>query len=191
MSYVEIQKEESAPSRVQEGHSRNQYGESAVARVKMMLPFMYGRILNVGCGDGLETEAIIGGGFNVIGIDISDDKIDIAKEHGLEAIVGRMEKLPFDDDSFDTVYCSHTLEHAEDLEKAISELERVSSRLVLIVPIETRGTANPAHTSPIINPEDFKDKFSGRILYERFIKPTDELVLVINNVKYKSESRGS
>lgn len=50
-------------------------------------------------------------------------------------IKGRIEKLPFADKSFDTVVCAHTLEHVLDIQKAISELRRVTKkRLMIVVP---------------------------------------------------------
>ncbi|MGW1029901.1 class I SAM-dependent methyltransferase [Streptomyces sp. NPDC002577] len=46
-----------------------------------------------------------------------------------------VESLPFDDDSFDTVVCTHTLEHVQDLPAALRELRRVARRrLIIVVP---------------------------------------------------------
>jgi ubiquinone/menaquinone biosynthesis C-methylase UbiE len=45
------------------------------------------------------------------------------------------EQLPFGDASFDTVVCTHTLEHVQRLDVAISELRRVARRrLIVVVP---------------------------------------------------------
>lgn len=46
-----------------------------------------------------------------------------------------IEKLPFKDNSFDTVITTHTLEHVQDLQSAISEVRRVAKqRLIVVVP---------------------------------------------------------
>lgn len=46
-----------------------------------------------------------------------------------------IESLPFEDDEFETVVCTHTLEHVLDIRKAIGELRRVASkRLIIVVP---------------------------------------------------------
>ena len=46
-----------------------------------------------------------------------------------------IEDLPFIDSAFDTVVCTHTLEHVLDIERAISELRRVAKkRLIIVVP---------------------------------------------------------
>ena len=43
--------------------------------------------------------------------------------------------LPFSDHSFVVVFCTHTLEHIRDPQKAISELTRVTrQRLIIVVP---------------------------------------------------------
>lgn len=46
-----------------------------------------------------------------------------------------IEALPFEDSTFDTVVCTHTLEHVLDIRKAISELRRVArKKLIIVVP---------------------------------------------------------
>jgi len=46
-----------------------------------------------------------------------------------------IEKLPYKDASYDTVVCTHTLEHVRNLPQAIAELRRVTAkRLIIVVP---------------------------------------------------------
>jgi ubiquinone/menaquinone biosynthesis C-methylase UbiE len=46
-----------------------------------------------------------------------------------------VERLPFPDDAFDTVVCTHTLEHVQNLPVAVRELRRVAKhRLIVVVP---------------------------------------------------------
>lgn len=99
-------------------------------------------------------------GFKATGIDITKEKIDKGINDGLDLHIGDMHNLPFEDNQFDYVFISHTLEHAIDIEKAISECVRVARKEVfIIVPIyETKEWVlvnNPAHTSPINLPEEF------------------------------------
>ncbi|MEK7570282.1 MAG: class I SAM-dependent methyltransferase [Patescibacteria group bacterium] len=42
--------------------------------------------------------------------------------------------LPFADKQFDSVLCSHTLEHVDDPERFFAELQRVGKEVVLILP---------------------------------------------------------
>lgn len=50
-------------------------------------------------------------------------------------VTANIEKLPFKSGQFDTVVCTHTLEHVVNLHLAISELRRVTrKRLIIVVP---------------------------------------------------------
>ena len=44
--------------------------------------------------------------------------------------------LPFRTAAFDTVVCSHTLEHIPDLWRAAAELRRVAKRVIVVVPCQ-------------------------------------------------------
>lgn len=66
-------------------------------------------------------------------MDISQTAIDTAKERGLEAMVGDLEeKLPFNDNFFDTVILSEVLEHVVNSEKVLQEASRVSQKNILV-----------------------------------------------------------
>jgi len=52
--------------------------------------------------------------------------ITVDKEAG-ETMQADIQSLPFDDNSFDVIICSHILEHIPDDEKAVAELRRVLS----------------------------------------------------------------
>jgi ubiquinone/menaquinone biosynthesis C-methylase UbiE len=57
-----------------------------------------------------------------------------------------IENLPFPDEYFDTVVCTHVLEHILDIRAAIAELRRVCrKRLIVVVPLEREHafTFNP------------------------------------------------
>jgi SAM-dependent methyltransferase len=43
-------------------------------------------------------------------------------------------RLPFRDDQFETVLCSHTMEHVEDPQEFYQELRRVGKRVTLLTP---------------------------------------------------------
>jgi 2-polyprenyl-6-hydroxyphenyl methylase / 3-demethylubiquinone-9 3-methyltransferase len=87
--------------------------------------------LDIGCGGGFMTEEFARSGYRVTGIDPSAPTIEAARAHaaaaGLEIAyeVGAGEQLPFDDRSFEVVYCCDTLEHVDDLERVIGEASRV------------------------------------------------------------------
>jgi 2-polyprenyl-6-hydroxyphenyl methylase/3-demethylubiquinone-9 3-methyltransferase len=87
--------------------------------------------LEVGCGGGILTEEIAKMGFITTGIDPSEQSLNIAIKHAQESNLeikfekGTGENLPFQNNSFDVVFCCDVLEHVRDLPKVISEISRV------------------------------------------------------------------
>ena len=78
-------------------------------------------IVDVGCGGGILTEALAGEGAETLGIDLSDELVDIADLHGLDVGSGaRYQKISAEalaeqrPDGFDHVMCMEMLEHVPD-----------------------------------------------------------------------------
>jgi SAM-dependent methyltransferase len=92
-----------------------------------------GRILDAGCGIGRHIVFFAEQGFDVYGVDISKEAIEIANawvfKKGLKADlrVGDIEKLPFDDRYFDVVISHGVLDHItfSKAKKAMEEIGRV------------------------------------------------------------------
>lgn len=84
-------------------------------------------ILDIACGEGVGLKVFKEMGFkNVIGVELSDKKIEKAKEIGYKVIKADMHKLNiFDNDYFDIIYSSHTLEHAYKPGTVIEEFYRI------------------------------------------------------------------
>ncbi|MCK5536245.1 MAG: class I SAM-dependent methyltransferase [Bacteroidales bacterium] len=59
------------------------------------------------------------------------------KTNGLKFIKGDVQELPFEDKSFDFIYCSHVLEHVEEPQKALDEILRVGKKGYIEVPTKT------------------------------------------------------
>jgi 2-polyprenyl-3-methyl-5-hydroxy-6-metoxy-1,4-benzoquinol methylase len=100
-------------------------------------------ILEVGCGNGDMSISIAKLNKKVMASDIAEGNIRIVKEkvasEGLSSYINtsveNIEYLSFEDKSFDTIICLHTLEHVRFLNKAIDELKRVAKkRIIIIVP---------------------------------------------------------
>jgi len=93
-------------------------------------------VLEVGCGKGYLTDLIAEKGYKITGIDLF---LRHAKRNNYNVVYlqGNIEELPFADKQFDTVVCTHTLEHVQNFEKALSELRRVvKKRLIIVVPMQ-------------------------------------------------------
>lgn len=96
------------------------------------------RILEVGCGRGLLVQELRRAHpqLNISCTDIQRDPALNAMPW-LRFVPCPAERLPFPERSFDTVICSHTLEHVRDLGAALAELRRVcAGRLIIVLPRE-------------------------------------------------------
>ncbi len=112
--------------------------------------------LEVGCGAGHVME-IMAQHFDVKGIDIDPAMVEICREKGLDVQVGDAYKLPFEDSSFDIVYCSFLLLWLEDPAAAIREMARVSRKWVMCL-------AEPDYGGRIDHPLDLEKL--GKLLIE-------------------------
>lgn len=93
------------------------------------------RVLDVACGTGWATMSAalaVGDTGRVIGIDIADKVLDVAREkaasEGLSNVeyrLGDAEALEFDDASFDAVICASSIFFFHDILKALHEWHRV------------------------------------------------------------------
>jgi ubiquinone/menaquinone biosynthesis C-methylase UbiE len=92
-------------------------------------------VLEVGCGRGL-LAGKLAELFRVTACDIVTPRALEASPR-LTFIEASAEGLPFDNDAFETVICTHVLEHVRDLPGALAELRRVAARrLIIVVPRE-------------------------------------------------------
>jgi 2-polyprenyl-6-hydroxyphenyl methylase / 3-demethylubiquinone-9 3-methyltransferase len=89
------------------------------------------KALEVGCGGGILSESIAKMGFITTGLDPSERSIECAREHSIKEglsityVTGYGEEIPFQDNSFEVIFCCDVLEHVRDLPKVISEIARV------------------------------------------------------------------
>ena len=88
--------------------------------------------LDVGCGGGILAEEFAGMGFEVTGIDPSEQSLNTARQHAqsrglsIQYQEGTGESIPFSDSSYPVVYCCDVLEHVRDLPRVIGEIYRVT-----------------------------------------------------------------
>ena len=104
-------------------------------------------VCDVGCGTGILLKRIKQARHECkrfMGVDFAIDDANALK--GIEYEAAKIESLPFKDGEFDTVICTHVVEHVLDYRAAIAELRRITKkRLIIIVPREReyRYTFNP------------------------------------------------
>jgi 2-polyprenyl-3-methyl-5-hydroxy-6-metoxy-1,4-benzoquinol methylase len=98
------------------------------------------RILDVGCGTGLNAQHLAAKGHTVVGLDLSPVAISKFRQKGFEGIVCDVEKeggAPFPSGSFDLIFASEVIEHVADTATFLAELNRlvrVGGTLVLSTP---------------------------------------------------------
>jgi SAM-dependent methyltransferase len=84
------------------------------------------RVLEVGGGPGELAERMQKElGAEVSFLDISPRMVELARERGVDAQVGDVQSLPFEDGSFDTVVAAWMLYHVPDLNRGLGEVARV------------------------------------------------------------------
>jgi len=91
-------------------------------------------VLEAGCGRGF-LAGKLSQSYKVTACDIVIEK-DLAKKYPkVKFIEASIENLPFKTGEFDTVVCTHTLEHVRNIQSSLSELRRVvKKRLIIVVP---------------------------------------------------------
>tara|TARA_B100000508_G_scaffold39647_1_gene31083 strand:- start:3286 stop:4053 length:768 start_codon:yes stop_codon:yes gene_type:complete len=85
------------------------------------------RVLCLGCGTGEECNHLNEVAQEIVGVDISEGLINYAKKSypELEFHVMDMEKLDFEDNSFDYVYSSLVMHYVDSWTKTLSEVHRI------------------------------------------------------------------
>ena len=88
------------------------------------------RILDLGCGNGAQSVYLARMGYDVHGIDVSEEAIGIAREYvsqeGLDVVFAaeRCDELSFDPDFFDAAICHGVLDHVP-MDTAVRSCEEI------------------------------------------------------------------
>ncbi|MFH2060274.1 MAG: class I SAM-dependent methyltransferase [Pseudomonadota bacterium] len=145
-------------------------------------------VLDAGCGLGGSSRLMAKNfGYMVTGVDLSDQFVTAA-----QALTGSMrlsdqvyfkqgsiEKLPFENKSFDAILCQHVLMNIMDKEKAFKEFNRVlRSNGKLILHEIVKG-----ENDPVMYPVPWADQ--EKISY---LQPWDAMEMLIKNTGFEKEN---
>jgi SAM-dependent methyltransferase len=82
-------------------------------------------VLDAGCGSGRTLLELVDYG-RVRGIELDPEVAEVARDRGLgEVVQGRLEEVPWGEDSFDLITCLDVIEHTPDDQRTLAELHRV------------------------------------------------------------------
>lgn len=121
--------------------------KSRVEQIVKMADAKNKDVLEVGCNRGFVSKALLESGAKVTSCDFDPKMVEQAtKEYGLKVIQADINKLPFDDGSFDIVVAGEVLEHIENPFIGLAECFRVArEKVVISVPVGAYWLGEKTH----------------------------------------------
>jgi ubiquinone/menaquinone biosynthesis C-methylase UbiE len=149
-------------------------------------------VLSVGCGPAVIETGLAEHGFNVTGLDISEEALSRASD-SVRTIAGSAENMVFSDSSFDTVIYIASMQFIENYRQAVKETVRVLKRngriLVMLLNTESEffinKSSNPASYINRIKHMNLKE--IERTITERFSVLTEYFLGVRSEKIFKTE----
>lgn len=153
------------------------FAKPKVELITKIIPFnSQTSVLDVGCGNGFFTHYFAQKSNHVVGLDLSQFMLGLNTHPHL--VRGSAENLPFEDKSFDVVFCSNLLHHVKDPLHVVKEMVRVSKKYVVLsepnalnpfmylfsyVVKEERGALKftPSYLQSIANNAELKEIYLG------------------------------
>jgi malonyl-CoA O-methyltransferase len=123
------------------------------------------KILDAGCGKGRFSRVLqqTNAKVRIWGLDLSPEMLKFVPE-GIGVVAGSMTALPFPAEAFDCVFATESLEHAVEIDRAVSELCRVLRPGGCVVIIDK----NVEHFGKLKTPE--WEKWFGREELEALLR---------------------
>jgi 2-polyprenyl-3-methyl-5-hydroxy-6-metoxy-1,4-benzoquinol methylase len=112
------------------------------------------RVLDIATGPGYIAEAFARNSRQVVGMDLTEAMLAIARarteEHGVKNIsfrTGDAQNLPFDEGQFDIVVCRLALHHVQHHARVVSGMARVCRRGGIVLVEDIYGSEDPARAA--------------------------------------------
>jgi SAM-dependent methyltransferase len=131
------------------------------------------RVLEVGCGWGeLAARIKVEAGAEVVAVDVSPRMVELARARGVDARLGDVQSLAFEDGEFDVVVAAWMLYHVRRLDRAVAEISRVLRPGGLLLAI-TNSRTHLQELRELVgsgpSPSTFTRENGGEILAMRFV----------------------
>jgi SAM-dependent methyltransferase len=153
-------------------------------RLISLLPKNATSVLEIGARHGVMTQRLAEIYGEVTALDLKKPSFEI---DGVRTVEGDVQRLQFENDSFDCVVCTEVLEHVPDFAAGAKELVRVAKNYILLgVPYrqDTRvGRTTCAHCGKISPPFGHLNSFDERKITNLFAGAR------ISSIEYVSENR--
>jgi 2-polyprenyl-6-hydroxyphenyl methylase/3-demethylubiquinone-9 3-methyltransferase len=135
------------------------------------------RVLDVGCGGGILSEAMAKAGAVVTGIDAEKDAIQVAQEHAIEnqlSIDYQCTSIEaFQDKKFNVITCMEMLEHVQNPELVLAHCKRLLKPKGILF-LSTINRTLKAYASVIIAAEYILNILPRQTHdFQKFIKPSE------------------
>jgi 2-polyprenyl-6-hydroxyphenyl methylase/3-demethylubiquinone-9 3-methyltransferase len=136
--------------------------------------------VDVGCGGGLLAEAMARKGANVVGLDLAEDLLQVARLHALEAGIEVHYRLESAEQHareaagrYDVVTCMEMLEHVPDPAAAVASLAELARPGGHVV-VSTLNRTPRAYVLAVLGAEYVLRLLpTGTHNYEKFIRPSE------------------
>lgn len=126
-----------AYAKLAQGGARFRDTDTTPDQIAAIVDAAHGSVLEVGSGNGVIAERLRSAGHPVVAVEVTRESAEeTVHRAGCPVALAGLPALPFADRAFDTVVCSHTLEHIPDLYGAARELRRVAKRVIVVVPCQ-------------------------------------------------------
>jgi 2-polyprenyl-6-hydroxyphenyl methylase / 3-demethylubiquinone-9 3-methyltransferase len=157
------------------------------------------RALDVGCGGGLLAEEFAAMGFAVTGIDPSEASLAAARAHAaasgmrIDYRPGSGDELPFENETFDVVYCCDVLEHIPNWDAVIGEISRVLKQNgIFFYDTVNRTTFSKIVVIKMAQEWNFTRFFPPNVhVWEMFIKPEELIASLERHGLRNQDARGT
>jgi SAM-dependent methyltransferase len=162
--------------------------ELRVRLSRLLAPAGDERVLDAGTGTGAVPRALAPLVREIVGVDPSPDRIEVAREHAppnATFVVGDAGALPFERGEFDLATCVRTLHHVRRPELVLAELARVTRRGGRILVVDQLAPVDPLAAYDVDRFERARDATHTRLLNDgdiRAMLEMNDLVLLAGEV---------